>query len=463
MIPFHFSRRVRLPVPAREAFAWHARPGAFERLTPPWERVEVVERRGGIEDGARLVMRVGPSPVAVRWVADHRDTIPGRQFVDVQTSGPFRRWEHLHRFEPAGEDACVLEDRIEYALPLAPAGDLGAGALVHARLERMFRYRHTVTAQDLAAHRAARLPPQHVLVSGASGLVGRALVPFLTTGGHTVTRLVRSAPRAGEVRWDPAGGALEAAALPAVDAIVHLAGDNLAEGRWTAEKKRRILESRVRGTRLVAEAAAALPRPPRVLVCASAIGFYGDRGTEVLDETSAPGSGFLADVCRQWEAAAEPARAAGIRVVHLRFGVVLSSAGGALATMLLPFRLGVGGVLGAGTQYLGWIAIDDAIGIVLRALADERLHGPVNAVAPNPVTNREYTTTLGGVLGRPTLLGVPAFAARLAFGETADALLLASTRVVPRVLTDAGHPFRFPALAPALRHLLGVAPERPTG
>ncbi len=452
-----FTKRSRIDASADEVFAWHARPGAFERLTPPWERVEVLERRGGIEDGARLVMRVGPSPIGVRWVADHRDTIPGRQFVDVQTSGPFRRWEHTHRFEPVDANASVLEDRVEYALPLAPAGDLVAGRLVGARLERMFRYRHTVTAQDLTGHRAAGLAPRHVLVSGASGLVGSALVPFLTTGGHTVTRLVRRAPRAGEVRWDPDGGCLDAAALPAVDAIVHLAGDNIAEGRWTPEKKRRILESRLHGTRLIAETAAALPCPPRVLVCASAIGFYGDRGAEVLDETSAPGSGFLADVCRQWEAAAEPARAAGIRVVHLRFGVVLSSAGGALATMLLPFRLGAGGVLGSGTQWFSWIALDEALDEALRALADERLHGPVNAVAPHPVTNREYTAALGRVLGRPTLLAVPAFAARLAFGETADALLLASTRVVPRALTDAGHAFRFPALAPALRHLLGVA------
>jgi uncharacterized protein (TIGR01777 family) len=451
-----FAARTRLPVSAREAFDWHARPGAFERLTPPWEAVEVLERHGGIADGARLVMRVGTAPLRMRWVAEHRDWIDGAQFRDVQASGPFRRWEHTHRFEPESATSSVLEDRIDYELPAAPLANRVAGGLVQARLARMFRYRHAVTVHDLAAHRAAGLPPQRILVTGASGLIGRALVPFLTTGGHAVTRLVRGRPGEGEVAWDPARGALDAAALPALDAAVHLAGESIADGRWTTAKKRRILESRVASTRLVAETLAALPHRPRVLVCASAIGIYGDRGAEVVDERAAPGTGFLADVCRAWEAAADPARAAGIRVVHVRFGVVLSAAGGALATMLLPFRMGLGGVVGAGTQYLSWIALDDAVGAVHVALAREALAGPLNAVAPHPVTNREYTRTLGAVLGRPTVVPLPAFAARLALGEMADALLLASTRVEPRVLREAGYAFRFPDLEPALRHLLGV-------
>lgn len=450
-----FTKRSRLEAPAKDVFDWHSRIGAFERLTPPWEQVEIEERRGGIEDGARLVMRMGRPPLQLRWVADHRDYIEGRQFRDVQSSGPFRRWEHTHRFESDGDTVSTLEDHIEYELPVAPLGELFGGHLTKTRLERMFRYRHTITAQDIAAHRHAGVRPMHVLVTGSNGLLGGALVPFLTTGGHEVTRLVRSPAGEGQVHWDPAAGELDAATLPALDAVVHLAGENISEGRWTEDKKRRILESRVKGTRLVAESLARREKPPRVLVCASAIGFYGDRGDETVDERSAPGAGFLADVCRQWEDAAEAARTAGIRVVHLRFGVILSASGGALAKMLLPFRVGAGGVLGDGKQYMSWVALDDAVGAVHFALTRESLRGPVNAVAPNPVTNREYTHTLGKVLSRPTIVPVPAFAARLAFGEMADALLLSSTRVEPRVLQEAGYDFRFAGLQDALRHLLG--------
>lgn len=450
-----FTKRSRIEAPADEVFHWHARPGAFERLTPPWEHVEIEERRGGIEDGARLVLRMGYPPLQLRWVADHRDYVEGRQFRDVQSSGPFKRWEHTHRFEPDSDAACILEDHIEYELPIAPLGEVFGGSLTKNRLERMFRYRHTVTAQDIAAHHDVGAPPMRVLVTGSNGLLGSALVPFLTTGGHAVTRLVRSPAVATEVHWDPAAGELDVARLGGVDAVVHLAGENISEGRWTDDKKRRILESRVNGTRLVSESLAKMEKPPRVLVCASAIGVYGDRGEETVDEQSSLGSGFLADVCRQWEEAAEPARSAGIRVVHLRFGVILSASGGALAKMLLPFWLGAGGALGNGEQYMSWIALDDAVGVVHFALTRDSLCGAVNAVAPAPVTNREYTKTLARVLSRPAIVPVPAFVAKLAFGEMADALLLSSTRVAPRLLQHAGYDFRFPTLEAALRHLLG--------
>ena len=238
-----FTKRSRIEASAREVFDWHARPGAFERLTPPWERVEIEERRGGIEDGARLVMRLGRAPLQLRWVAEHRDYIDGRQFRDVQTSGPFKRWEHTHRFEPDGDSACILEDHIAYELPMGPLGELFGGQLTRTRLARMFRYRHTVTAQDVAAHHAAGVEPMQVLVTGSNGLVGRALVPLLTTGGHAVTRLVRSSSHAGEVRWNPAIGTLDPAQLPALDAVVHLAGDNISAGRWTAEKNQQILNT----------------------------------------------------------------------------------------------------------------------------------------------------------------------------------------------------------------------------
>jgi uncharacterized protein (TIGR01777 family) len=295
-----------------------------------------------------------------------------------------------------------------------------------------------------------------IVVSGSSGLIGSSVVPFLTTGGHSVTRLVRR-DRAGgiSVRWDPVLGTIDQEGLEEHDAIVHLAGENISSGRWNERTKKRIRDSRLEGTRLLCEAINRLQKPPKTLVCASAIGYYGDRGDQLLDERFDAGSGFLADLCREWEAITESVRPRGIRVVNVRFGVVLSPAGGALAKMLTPFKLGAGGVIGSGQQYLSWIAIDDVVGAIHHALTNESLLGPVNVVAPNPVTNREFTKELGRVLRRPTIVPMPAFLARLALGEMADELLLASTRVAPHRLEEAGYKFRYPELEPALRHLLG--------
>ena len=283
-----------------------------------------------------------------------------------------------------------------------------------------------------------------ILVSGSRGLLGSALVPALEAAGHTVVRLRRS----------PAGG-FESIPLEGADAVVHLAGENIA-GRWNGKKKRRILESRSLGTRTLAEAVARQNRPPRVVVSASAVGYYGDRGTEILREENTIGAGFLAEVCRQSEKAAEPAIKAGVRVVSLRIGVVLSAAGGALSKMLTPFQWGVGGRIGSGEQYMSWIAIDDLTGVLQHALSTDTLRGPVNAVAPNPVTNLQFTKTLGRVLGRPTIFPMPAFAARLAFGEMGEELLLSGQRVEPAKLLATGYRFRFPELEGALRHVLGA-------
>lgn len=293
-----------------------------------------------------------------------------------------------------------------------------------------------------------------IAISGASGLIGGALTASLTAGGHRVRRLVRGAARGDDIAWDPATGAIEAAKLEGIDGVVHLAGEGIADGRWNEDRKRRIRESRVRGTDLVARTLASLSRRPSVLVCASAVGFYGPRGDEELDETAAPGTSFLSDVCRAWEEAADPARAAGIRVVHPRFGVVLSAKGGALAKMLTPFKLGAGGRLGSGRQWMSWISIDDVAGAIGHALANAQVAGAVNTVAPRPVTNAEFTKTLGRVLGRPAVFPMPAFAARLAFGEMADELLLSGQRVVPRRLIESGYRFRHEDLETALRHVL---------
>jgi len=296
----------------------------------------------------------------------------------------------------------------------------------------------------------------HILVTGSSGLIGSALIPSLLEKGHRVTRLVRHALKTGaeEIQWDPDAGTIDLPKLEGMEGVVHLAGDPIAAGRWTPQKKARIRDSRVKGTKFLAESLARLQQPPKVIVCASAIGYYGNRGNEILREESAPGTGFLAEVGQQWEKAAEPAAQRGIRVVNLRFGIVLSPRGGALSMMLVPFKMGMGGNLGSGKQVMSWVAIDDVIGAIHHVLATQGIRGPVNVVAPHPVTNGEFTKTLGSVLRRPTFFQVPALAARLLFGELADEALLASARVEPTRLLGSGYSFQYPDLEGALRHLL---------
>src|SRR5215212_3672624 len=293
-----------------------------------------------------------------------------------------------------------------------------------------------------------------IAITGSSGLVGTALVHAIEADGHIVRPIVRRRLRPGsdEIRWDPDNNTIDAAELVNIDAVVHLAGENIAAHRWTKSFKRKILNSRVGGTKLLCKTLAGLASKPTVLVGASAVGYYGNRGDELLDESATSGRGFLAEVCQQWEAATVPARDADIRVVNLRIGFVLSKEGGGLAKMLTPFRLGLGGVIGRGNQYMSWIALDDLIRAIQFTLSAAALVGPVNAVAPGPVTNREFTKTLGRVLHRPTIFPMPGFAAKLAFGEMADEMLLGGARVEPRALNNARFEFHYPQLDGALRH-----------
>jgi hypothetical protein len=456
MVDTTFTREVALPVPVEEAFAWHERPGALDRLIPPWEAVRIERRSTGVNDGVRVVLCNRIGPFRVRWIAEHFDYEKNRQFRDRQVSGPFKRWEHLHSFHPTGPGTSVMKDHIQYRIPGGPLGRILAKGFVRDKLGKMFAYRHDTTTADLAAHaRYKEKGTMHIAITGSHGLVGSVLVPFLTTGGHRITRIVRGTAGEGEMAWNPGGRQFEAAGLDGIDAVVHLAGENIASRRWGAAQKKRIRDSRVNGTRLLCERLARMQAPPKVLISASAIGYYGDRGDESLDESSPPGHGFLAEVAEAWEAAAEPAVGAGIRVVNLRLGVILSPIAGGLAKMLTPFKLGGGGMIGNGRQYWSWISIDDVVGAILHVIMTDSLSGPVNIVAPNAVTNREFTKTLGRVLSRPTLVPMPAAAARLALGEMANELLLASARVEPKRLLESGYEFRHAELEPALRHLLG--------
>jgi uncharacterized protein (TIGR01777 family) len=435
-----------VPAEPDAVFAWHSRPGAIVRLMPPWQPVRVVQEAGSLRDGQAVLALPG----GLRWVADHDPDayLPPRQFADVLQPplGAALSWRHTHLFTPAADGTLVT--------------DVVASPVPGRALQPMFGYRHRQLAGDLAAHAQARLAcpePLTIAITGSGGTVGSNLAALLTTGGHRVIRLVRHAPgNADERRWQPDDPDPEL--LAGVDAVVHLAGASIG-GRFTADRKRAIMSSRLGPTRALAELAARSGDRLRAFVTASAVGFYGaDRGDEVLTEDSARGDGFLADVCAGWEDAAAPAAAAGIRTVQVRTGIVQTPRGGMLRLLHPIFAAGLGGPIGDGRAWLPWIGIDDLLDIYLRAVTDPALAGPVNAVAPEPVRNAEYTRTLGRVLGRPALIPVPALGPKLLLGEEgARELAQACQRVRPGVLAAAGHRFRYPGLDGALRHVLGRA------
>lgn len=434
-------RSTVIRAPLDEVFTWHTRPGALQRLTPPWQPVGVVSEASSLRDGKAVLAL----PLGLRWVAQHSDYDPPYRFVDELTSLPMR-WQHRHEFAETTlfeQPATRLTDRVRTWLP-------------DALLKPMFRYRHRQLADDIATHQlAAELGVRSltVAVTGSTGMVGTALTALLTTGGHRVIRLVRGTPAASDERqWrtdDPAPDL-----LAGVDAVVHLAGASIA-GRFTQAHRQAIRSSRIDPTRRLAEAAAR--SGVSVFVSASAIGYYGaDRGDEWLTESSARGNGFLADVVADWEAASAVASEAGVRVVRVRTGIVQSPRGGVLRLQWPLFTAGLGGRLGDGQQWLSWIGIDDLLDVYHRALVDDDVAGPVNAVSPAPVRNTEYTRVLARVLHRPAVLPVPDIGPRLLLGEQgATELAEASQRVRPAALIDAGHRFRFPDLESALRHLLG--------
>ena len=445
-----------LPASADDVFAWHNRDGALYRLLPPWAPVRV-EHFEGVRNGDRAILRIGPGPLAVRWVAEHHDWVEGRQFCDRQVQGPFAEWDHTHRFKPL-DTGSTLIDQIRYRPPGGPIGDLLAPSLLEPELGRQFAYRHRITRRDLALHQHYNPDGTSltVAVSGSSGLVGTQLCALLSTGGHHVKRLVRSGPTGpDEILWNANTNTIEAEKLEGVDAVVHLAGENVF-GLWTEEKKKRIYQSRADGTALLADALAGLDDPPDVFVSASAVGYYGDHGPSRIVETTEPKqAGFLSDVCTAWEAATTSATEAGIRTVNTRIGVVLTPAGGALQLMLPAFWMGLGGRVGDPNQYFPWITLDDVLGGLYHALWTNDLHGPVNLTAPNPVTMQEYTDTLARIVNRPAFLNVPTPVVKTLGGEMADEMLLNSARVLPKQLEDTAYPFAFPTLATGLRHLLG--------
>ncbi len=452
-----FTKESRIDAPVRNVFQWHARPGALERLSPPWDPLEVIEHSGGIQKGATVLLKMKAGPIPYRWAAEHTQYQTDRLFQDQQKRGPFAYWQHTHTFEPDANESCRMQDRIDYALPVDPLSRPFL-PVINQKLERIFNYRHTTLAHDLALHHARPSKQSlKIVVSGASGVLGQAIIPFFTTGGHQVKRLVRrQSASSHDLLWNPYAGELEPAGLKDTDVVINLSGESIGEGRWTKAKKRRIIQSRINTTTLIAETVAQLDPPPKVLLNASAIGFYGDQGDACVAEDSCCGADFISEVCDDWEKAAAPALKKGIRVVFLRIGVVLTPRGGALRKMLLPFRMGLGGPFGSGQQYVSFIGVDDVIGAVHHIINDDSLEGPVNLVAPQPVTNQEFARTLGEVLKRPSALPAPSFVIKALFGQMGREIVLSGARVEPDKLTASGYRFRNPDLEGVLRHVLGL-------
>lgn len=454
-----FRYRSTLPFPPDEVFAWHERPGAFERLTPPWAEVRVLERTGTIRDGDGVTLELEKGPLHLTWKLRHKGFEEGRRFVDEQVEGPFESWEHVHGFEPAEDGGCVMVDVVRWKGPLGPAGQLG-DPVVERELSRLFPFRHRRLLHDLTLHARHRDAGRKTFaITGSSGLIGTALRHFLTTGGHDVLRIVRSRDEAAApdaVFWDVQKQEFDGALLRGVDAVIHLAGEPLVQlPRWNAEKKRRILESRVKGTELIARTLAGLHDGARALVSASAVGYYGGRGDEVLTEDSRPGTGFLSEVCQAWEAATRRAEGAGVRVVRSRNGIALSPTGGMLKQILVPFKMGVGGRIGSGKQYVPWIDLDDMVGLLHHAALDGSVQGAMNAVAPDPVPNATFVDILARVVHRPSLVPVPAFAVKAALGEMGEETILKGQRARPARARDAGYRFLLEGLEDSLRFQLG--------
>ncbi len=456
-----FMKETLLDVPAWFAFNWHAQPDALKRLLPPWEKIHIVNQKGGIENGDRVELSIPLfAGLRTRWIAEHCGYEEGQQFEDVQLKGPFESWHHKHVFEPVTATSCKLIDDIEYTFPFGKPGAMLGKAFVQNKLQSLFAYRHRQSKTEMELHyRYHQKKRLRILISGSSGIIGSSLCSFLRTGGHEVIRLVRNEEVAKQdpqtIFWDPKRGEVDRNSLESFDAVIHLGGANIAHHKWKPAYKEEIKKSRVHSTQVLASLLATLREKPSVFIVASAIGYYGDRSDDVMTEESDSGIGFLPELVRAWEDAAEPARKAGIRVVHPRIGVVLTPAGAALGSMLPLFRYGLGGVAGNGKQYWSSISIHDVVGSIHFMLMNEPLSGAVNVVMPEPVTNCEFTKTLAKVLHRPTLLPMPAPLIKLLLGEMGEALLLESTRVIPEKLLAAGYQFQQETLEDTFRHLLG--------
>lgn len=450
-----FLKESRFTIPAEDLYRYHTSPGAFSRLSPPWEPVHLEGPDTAIAPGDQRTLRLGPKRLSFPWLARHEEFVEGRQFVDVMVEGPFRYWRHTHRFEPVEEGGSRLVDEIEYELPMK----LPLARVVASKLRRMFTYRHRQTARDLeriAAYPgpASSLPGPalKVGITGSRGLVGSALTSFLGVAGHEAFPLVRGVdpPRRGALWWPEP----DLQALEGMDAVVHLAGESIAQ-LWTRSVKDELYYSRVEGTRRLCRALASLERPPKTLVCASAVGYYDFDQPGPVGEWGAPGRDLLAEICRDWEGATRVAEEAGIRVCHLRVGLVVSSGGGIFGIQFPVFGLGLGAVLGTGEQMQSFIDRDDLVAAIYHLINRSDLNGPFNGTAPYPISQRVTAQALAAAVRRPLIFRVPETPVRMMLGAQAD-LFFKGLAVLPERLIQSGFTFHAPTLWDSLVHQLAL-------
>jgi uncharacterized protein len=454
----HFEKSSIMPCTSEALYAFHLNPGAFERLNFPWSSAQVVSRTAGVENGSEVFLKIPVAPLIFQtWAFRHEGVIPKKQFQDRAFKGPIRSWFHTHSFSPLGENESALNDAIEYDFQISPPY---LKRYVHHMLQRGFEYRHEVTRNSVADHREVLeggKAPHTILITGSTGLVGSALAAYFSSGGHSVRVLLRKEDASCPYRsflWDPHKQSIDLQCFEGVDTIIHLSGASIADGRWTNQRKQVLWESRIDSTAFLIESIRDSESLPKTLIVASAIGIYGTTPLKEVDESSEPGSGFLADLVGAWEKATIPAKELGIRTVNARFGVVLDPRGGILKKLLPLFRLGLGGPVGDGTHYLSWISMEDLLSS-MSTLVESPIEGGVNIVSPSSCTYNDFVAALSSVLHRPRLLRVPRKAITTLFGEMGEETVFSNQRAVPSILHSIGFKFRYPDVGSALSMSLG--------
>ncbi len=472
-----FEKSIELPVSQPEAFQYHARPGALNRLVPPWESVEIVRSANSILPGSEVLLRASILGKRLDWLARHKLYDPPNLFSDVQVYGPFASWEHKHSIVAIGTNRCALSDQIDYQLPLGALGKLFGSGIASKKLDAMFRFRHRQTFEDLCFGNSlsnfTSFESKTVAVSGCNGLVGKSVISLLSVLGHHVIKLDRSqdvgstkaVSAAGAVSterqilsttpWDPRNGLSRPEELDGIDAVIHLAGKGIADSRWTESVRKELVASRVDATEKLASQLALLTNPPKAFVSASGVGMYGSIGDSVADESFPVAQDFLGQLASKWESASSSLEACGTRRCFGRLGIVLDPRSGALAKMLPVLQWGAGGIMGSGDQYWSWISREDAASAFIWLALNPACSGPYNFTG-GAETNRQFTQTLASLLNRPAVLPAPSFALKLALGEMADSLLLASTNASNRKLLDSGYELRCSSLKDAIAHILGL-------
>ena len=457
-----FVHKAKFDANKKQIWDWYNSDGAFRRIMPEWEGIQPINA-GRLVDGDETIFKVKMGPLRQKWVARHHSVVPGESFADRMIKGPFGAWNHHHEFESKSGQMTSVIDNVEYKLPLHIFTGWSAGFTVLPRMKQMFEFRSVRVANDLKQIQAtAKLPRQRILVSGSTGMIGLQLCAFLEAAGHDVHRLLRPSTKLPSdvdstkvVKWNDLTGEILEGDMNGFDSIIHLAGAGIGDKRWSKKRLKLIRDSRIIPTENLAKIVAGLENPPKKMLCSSAIGFYGNRGTEVLDENSSAGNDMLSDLCKDWENASSAAKDAGINVIHLRTGIVMSPLGGALAKLLLPAKMGAGGPVGGGKQMQSWISLDDEIYAIHHLMMKEDSEGAYNLTAPNPVSQKQFAKTLGKVLRRPAFAPLPGFVIKMLFGQMGKKLVLEGQDVKPNRLLESGYEFTHSELESCLRSCLG--------